>query len=232
MRFGGFYVLDEDGEGNVVERKLPDDLYEEYGEGKDRKVLDLSYLKYLNYCISFRGLEEYDRQMGRAELCRTVGVSRPTMQDILGYDADGMQKECSLPRLGTVVKISHALGCRVSGVMEFNGYEILDRYEVPPERDYSLGRLTYAPLRGMFYDMYGHEGWKEGMRRLVSFLGPHDRAMNRDDKFAVKDGNARVENWRNKVRLHLMKDEDIDLRTLYDICAILNCPLDCVVSHR
>lgn len=29
-----------------------------------------------------------------------------------------------------------------------------------------------------------------------------------------------------------MRDEDIDLRTLYDICAVLNCPADCVAGHK
>ena len=189
---------------------------------------DVGLLKIWNQGISFQPLAAIVLDLGIDSVSRMTGVSKITIQGITGQDS------CRkiVPKLETVARICMGLGCAPGDVVTFLGYEVLGRYKIPEPREPLRGEVSYAPLRGLMYDEYGRD-WKKGLDRLLSFMEPRTAPKHGEKgRFKIENEESYKSNWRTRLRHKLIKDKNINLVELYDLCRVLNCQIDNVIEVR
>ncbi len=166
----------------------------------------------------------------------------------------------SFPKTDIVAKICFVLKVPVTEIMEFKGINTKSYFE-NKEHLYKLpespiGELTYAPLWLLLDDFFKQEKAKTGTCRTANDLFDLIESSRRaagtvpDTKKAIEASlKARgidegyipkIQRERKpypkgltpETRTKLRKDRPLSIRTVYDICAFLQCTPDWIMSYK
>lgn len=172
---------------------------------------------------------------------------------------DMLNNGLSLPKTDTVAKVCAVLGVPVSAVVEFKGIDVNEYFvgkELPYEPPKEIeGEMTYKPLWN-FIEKYNAERRADGKAErtandLFDQIVPYGRkrglglseenrlkgqaALGRIDGYEPKTKRARKSvavGLTQETRTKLRNDRPLNLRVVYDICALLHCPVDWVLSYK
>ena len=165
----------------------------------------------------------------------------------------------SLPKTDTVAKVCAVLGVPVSAVIEFKGISV-NEYFVGKELSYVppkeiKGEMTYKPLWN-FLEKYNEERRNDGLSErsandLFDQIEPNGRKKGLGISAANREKGQVALGWgegyepkilrsrksvkrglTQETRTKLRNDRPLNLRVVYDICALLHCPVDWVLSYK
>lgn len=156
----------------------------------------------------------------------------------------------SFPTLETVLNICAAMKCSVSDVVDFKGYAVRDFYkdksaftEHEPDND-STYRTSFEPLRNLFKMNYGDQ-WEQKLRVFFEVVprietSPADKARV-ERMMLAKFGPELVNSISyqtgkkgitGNTRNDILNDRPVNIRIVYNICKVLCCPPEFVVTYK
>lgn len=185
-------------------------------------------------------------------LAEDIGIHQTRLSQII--------RGINLPKTDLVAKICATLKVPVTEIVEFKGVETKDYfakkehlYKMP---DSPVGELTYSPLWLLLDDFFKAEKEKTGKsrtandlfdliessRRLAGTIPDTKKAIEASLKARGIDENyvPKIQRERKpypkgltpETRTKLRKDRPLSMRTIYDICAFLQCTPDWIMSYK
>ncbi len=161
-------------------------------------------------------------------------------------------KGVSIPKTDAIAKLCFILKVSPSQIVTFKDIELNEYFNrpvpyTPPEN--ATGELTYAPLWN-FIEEYLKDKPGKTYHDLFDKIEPYRRRNNIGHEITDEERqksavalNIRSEEERAKRVVHkeglteatrtkLHKDRPVNIRTVYDICKFLGCPIDWVLSYK
>lgn len=194
----------------------------------------------------------YDRKCAEFGLTSRGACVKAGVSDTL---ASHMKRGAYFPTTEALAKLCAFFRCGVNELVEFKGFEIKDRYKEPyfkpyePEED-GVRTVTYEPLRMLFYSVYGDK-WNTALTEFFSKVpGIEQTAAQKEHQEKaleyLREWNKRgvtkehhggpgtyyFGGLTGATRTKLRHDAPVNIRIIYNICKVLGCTPDYVMSYR
>lgn len=170
------------------------------------------------------------------EFAEKIGIAASTLSNII-RGTQGVQTD-------VIARMAAYFNCSVCKLFRFEGIDIKPRYEKPFFIRYEAtsGKVTYEPLRLLFFTNYGQDKWKSKLSQFYDKVEPvidlsEERkaqilaALGKEKK-VVTGEEKQQRGLSSSIRTKIRRNERVNLKVIYNICKVLGCTPDYVMSYQ